>query len=265
MENKIWETVASVKRQNPLIHCITNPISINMCANAILALGARPVMAEHPKEVAEITSASRALMLNMGNITDARMESLLISAKTAKQKGIPFLLDVVGIACSSLRREYAHSFLGEAVPSLIKGNYSEIKALYNEKYFSPGVDALPSLDVCGITKISEKLAKKYKTVILATGKTDVITDGARAFYIKNGTPYLASVTGTGCMLGSMCAAFMATATTMDAGVSACAYLGICGELSKTDKGAGSFMVNLMDKISTLKKEEIKTKLKIEEV
>ena len=264
MTDKICGIRESVAKQKPLIHCITNPISINQCANTILSVGAKPIMAEHPKEVCEITFASDALMLNIGNITDARMESIFLSMGTAKERNIPVLLDVVGIACSSLRREYIDSFLKKFIPSVIKGNYSEIKALYDEEYFSPGVDAELSIDADNITTTAIKLAKKHKTVILATGKVDIVTDGKRTIYVKNGIPSLASVTGTGCMLGSLCTTFMTSASPMDATISACCYFGICGELSKTDNGAGSFMVNLMDRISTLDKEEILKHLNLEE-
>ena len=264
MLDKICEIVDSVKKQKPLIHCITNPISINQCANAILSVGARPIMAEHPREVGEITRSSDALMLNIGNITDARMESILLSLKTAKEIGIPVLLDIVGIACSKFRREYVSSLLLRFAPSVIKGNYSEIKALYDKEYFSSGVDSDPAVDIKNIVEISARLSKKYKTVIIATGRTDVITDGKRIIYVKNGTPELSSVTGTGCMLGSLCATFMTSASPVDASISACCYLGICGELAKTNRGNGSFMANLMDKISTLHKDEILKYVNMEE-
>ncbi len=264
MKDKICSIRENVAKQKPLIHCITNPISINGCANTILCVGAKPIMAEHPEEVYEITDASNALMLNIGNITDARMESIKISLKRAKEKGIPVLLDVVGIACSKFRRKYVLELLKISIPSVIKGNYSEIAALHNAEYFSPGVDADASLDVCYITKTAKELALKNQTVILATGQTDIITDGKRVVYVKNGTPELAYITGTGCMLGALCTTFMTLLMPMEAAVSACVYLGICGERAKTDKGNGSFMVNLMDRISTLRKEEILTYMDMEE-
>lgn len=264
MIDKICHILEQVKTQQPLIHCITNPISINQCANAILSVGAKPIMAEHPKEVCEITNTSDALMLNIGNITDARIESIILSIRKAKERNIPVLLDVVGIACSTFRRKYVSNLLNKFIPSAIKGNYSEIKALYDEEYFSPGVDTEPSIDMDNITMVAAELAKKYKTVILATGKTDVITDGKRIVYVKNGTSELASVTGTGCMLGALCSTFMTSASPMDATISACCYFGICGELSRTKNGNGSFMVNLIDKISTLGKEEIFKHLNMEE-
>ena len=240
----------------PLIHCITNPISINQCANAILAVGARPMMAEHPKEVKEITETVDALMLNIGNITDARMEAMPISLREATKKNIPVVLDIVGIACSSLRKSFVNKLLKEAVPTVIKGNYSEIFALYNEGYSSSGVDADSSLDAEDAERAAVFLAEKYSAVILATGKKDIVTDGERIVYIQNGTEQLSSVTGTGCMLGALCAAFLASFPPVEATISACVYLGVCGEMAETDKGNGSFVVNLIDKLSTAGKEEI---------
>lgn len=265
MIDKIYNSCEHIRKQGPLIHCITNPISINGCANAILSLGAKPIMAEHPKEVAEITDASDALMLNIGNITDARAESIRLSLKKAADKGIPSLLDAVGIACSNMRRRYVSDLLFLSVPSVIKGNYSEIVALPDTEYISAGVDADISIDEYYVEKISIELARKYRTVILATGKTDIITDGERVVYVRNGTKQLSSVTGTGCMLGALCAAFMTSLSPVDSVVSACVYFGICGELAKTDKGNGSFMVNLIDRISTLRKEEISKYIRMEEI
>ena len=257
MADKICTIVNSVKEKNPLIHCITNPISINQCANALLSLGARPIMAEHPGEVCQITATAKALMLNLGNITHARMKSMKLSLTEANSKLIPTLVDVVGIACSNLRRKYVFDLLKTAHPSVIKGNYSEIMALHDKEYFSLGVDAQDFADVSSVVQKCRSLACKYNVVILATGKTDIVTDGQNTVYVKNGTPQLAKVTGTGCMLGSMCAGFMAVSKPMDAVAAACSYFGICGELAETDRGNGSFMVNLMDRISTLGREEIK--------
>lgn len=264
MTDKICTIRENIAKQKPLIHCITNPISINGCANTILSVGAKPIMAEHPMEVCEITDSSNALMLNIGNITDTRIKSMMLSLKKAKDRGIPSLLDVVGIACSKFRRKYVSELLKTSIPYIIKGNYSEIAALHNEEYFSPGVDADVSLDVCYITKEAKELALKYQTVIIATGQTDIITDGKRVVHVKNGTHQLASVTGTGCMLGALCTAFMTLFSPMEAAISACVYFGICGELSETDNGNGSFMVNLIDKISTLSKEEISKHINMEE-
>lgn len=261
---RLNEIRSIVKGENPLVHAITNPISINQCANTILAVGARPIMAEHPCEAEEIAKTSKSLVLNLGNITDVRMESMMLSAKTANENTIPVIIDAVGVACSELRRKFAEHLLGIANPSIIKGNYSEINALCNLKYKSLGVDAESTIDINYIVGISASLALKYNTVVLASGKTDVITDGRKVVFIKNGTPQLATVTGTGCMLGMLCGCYLSVGTGVEAAVTASGVLGISGELSETDNGVGSFMVNLLDKLSTLTDGELEKHLKTEE-
>ena len=255
---------AKTKTKKPLIHCITNPISINGCANVILSVGAKPMMAEHPEEVREITEIADALMLNLGNITDARMASMEISLAYATKKRSPVLLDAVGVACSALRRRLLQKLLAISSPSVIKGNYSEIAAIYDGAYSSPGVDADSALDICTITQAAEALARTYQTVILATGEVDIVSDGVKTVHLKNGTKQLATVTGTGCMLGSLCASFLPSAVPLDAAVSACCYFGICGELAETEKGGGTFYMNLLDNLSNLTKEEISKRMNMEE-
>lgn len=256
---------AQVKELQPLIHCITNPISIHQCANAILAVGARPIMAEHPKEVREITDTADVLMLNLGNITDARMASMGISAQAAKEKHIPILLDAVGIACSELRRDYIRDLIKTVTPTVVKGNYSEINALYHEAYRSSGVDADAALDIQALDRAAVELARAYHTVILASGKVDIVTDGTRLVHIQNGTPQLSRITGTGCILGALGAAYLSVRPGLDAAVTACVMLGICGQLSETARGSGSFMMNLMDALSTVTDADIQQYLDMEEM
>lgn len=253
----------SVKNKRPLIHCITNPISINQCANAILAVGARPIMAEHPLEVREITETADALMLNLGNITDARMQSMRTSLEAAAAKGIPVILDAVGVACSALRRNFLTELLDIARPTVIKGNYSEIYALHHVAYRSAGVDADTSVGVDSISSAAIGLARKYRAVILASGKADVVTDGSHAAYVRNGTPQLSAVTGTGCMLGALCGAYLSACPDMHAAAVACAVLGICGQLAETESGSGSFMFGLMDHLSTLSDEQFTKHINME--
>jgi len=254
-----------VKEEKPLIHCITNPISINQCANAVLAVGARPIMAEYFEEVEEITKKAKALVINLGNITDARMKAMLISAETAKKYNIPIVLDLVGIGCSSIRRKFAYFLIEKACPDVIKGNYSEINALYNESYSCSGIDAEDGLRKDKIYRAAADLAYKYNTIILASGKTDIITDGERGIFIKNGTPRLSGVTGTGCMLGALCGCYLSVHKGITAVAMACAVLGICGELSESAKGPGSFMTNLLDNIYGLSNGQLENNLKMEEM
>ena len=129
-----------IKADSPLIHCITNHISIHDCANALLALGASPIMAEHPGEVAEITATSQALMVNLGNISDSRMEAIAAAGETARTHHIPCMIDLVGVGCSKLRRSFAHGFLLRAHPAVIKGNESEIRAICGVEHHARGID-----------------------------------------------------------------------------------------------------------------------------
>ena len=255
----------AVRERSSLIHCITNPISINQCANAILAVGGRPIMAEHPREVSEITATAGALMLNLGNITDVRMEAMRLSARTAAEQGTPILLDAVGVACSRLRRDYACDLLEGVTPAVIKGNYSEINALYQESYRASGVDADAALDAQTVERAAAALACTRHTVVLASGKVDIVTDGMRLIRVRNGTPQLSCVTGTGCMLGALTAAYLSAASGLDAAVTACAVLGICGQLAETERGSGSFMVGLLDALSTLQDAELERYMDLEEI
>ena len=250
-----------LKRKGALVHSITNPISINQCANAVFAVGARPIMAEHPLEAAEITQKASVLVLNLGNITDVRMRAMKVSGEVAHEKDIPVVLDAVGVACSSFRRRFAEELITEVSPAVIKGNYSEIKALSEPEYSSAGVDS-EKIDAEEMCCICEGLAVKYNTVILASGKTDIVTDGNMTVFIENGCSQLAEITGTGCMLGVICGCFVSVGGGMTGAVTACGVMGICGELAETDKGNGSFFVNFLDKLSVLSDEEVERFLKV---
>ncbi len=262
MTEKINKIRKAVKEKNPLIHCITNPISIKESANVILSLGARPIMAEHKDEVLEITKTAKALLLNIGNITDMRRKSIKISAYAAKQNGIPFVFDAVGVACSKLRLKFSKKLIRRTTPDIIKGNYSEIMALSDSSYKASGVDADKNIALKDIKKAALDLAKKYDCVILASGKTDLVTDGKKIFYIKNGCKKMSEITGTGCMLGCICACFLSENDVLFAAVSACVVLGICGGMSDGEEGNGSFFVKLMDNLSLLKDEDIDKKTEV---
>lgn len=257
-----------IQQEAPLIHCITNPISINDCANILLAIGARPIMAEHPDEVAEITAIAKGLALNLGNITDARMASMKISAGAAKDKGIPFVLDLVGLSCSRLRQKYAKELLQIAVPDIIKGNISELRTLLGLPT-TPGMgveagqkEMVTKENALEYAKIFQKQAREYHTLLLATGPIDLVVSSEEAYTIANGSNALASITGTGCMnnvLAGACLAGVhgissqATNNTL-AAILSCLLLGIAGENIQDiylNQGPGSFHYSLMDSISKL--------------
>ncbi|WP_255882808.1 MULTISPECIES: hydroxyethylthiazole kinase [unclassified Ruminococcus] len=251
-----------VKENAPLIHCITNPISINDCANAVLALGAKPIMAEHPLETADITAGAAALCVNLGNITDVRLEGITAAARSANKNNVPIIIDAVGVTCSRLRKDFCKGFINQYKPEIIKGNAAEIKALAGEKFAAKGIDSNEK-DVNSVLEAAKALAIKSSCVVLSSGKTDIVTDGKKSALISNGCEMMSQLTGTGCMLGAVTAAFLSCADAFDSAVLGCGFFGICGELSQFAKGTGSFRIMLMDSIYATDNETVADRLKIE--
>ncbi len=257
----------NIKSRKPLIHCITNPISINDCANMVLATGGKPIMAEHPLEVAEITSVSKALGVNLGNITDIRMESMLISGKVAFKNKIPQVIDLVGVGCSKLRLDYGRKYIEECHPDVIKGNMSEIKSIYGLESNAKGID----VGVCDVItennldeniKMLKSLSLETGSIIVATGIIDIITNGIHTYLISNGCEMLSMITGTGCMLNVLIASYISSGDVLGGVILAVGLLGICGELSQNVKGTGSFRVELLDNIFSISDDIIREKLQI---
>lgn len=264
MVNRLLNAFVKTKNNGKLIHCITNPISINQCANTVLSLGCKPIMAEHPEEVKEITATSDALLVNLGNITDVRKKSIKRSCKTAKENGIPIVFDMVGIACSSLRKKYAKKIIKKYAPEIIKGNYSEIYALYENEYEAKGVDS-EALDISKITDTAAALSDKLGCTVLASGRVDIVAADGKCTYVRNGVSQLSAVTGTGCMLGTITAACVSSNPPYIAAVLACALLGIAGERAECPKKNGTFMINLMDELSSLNIKTLEDMVKAEEI
>lgn len=271
MIKDMLELRKKIKREQPLIHCITNPISIHACANAVLALGGRPIMAEHPREAAQITASARALMLNLGNITDVRMESMEISLRTAREKNIPVLLDLVGTACSDLRLDYAKRLMEIGGIAVLKGNMSELLAIMDQPSHSIGVDAGETDAVTDqnqkeMADLLGELSKDTGAVVLASGKKDVAADGTRAYVLSNGDSMLSCITGTGCMQGAVCATYLAGRDPLLAGILAAATMGIAGELAaKKSHGPGSFQIEFLDQFYGMSEEELQNRIKMEQI
>lgn len=267
MIEKLINIRKKVKDTSPLIHCITNPISINDCANFVLSAGAKPIMAEHPLEVEEITETAQALAVNLGNITDARMESINLSGRAAKRIGIPTVIDIVGVGCSTLRLNYAREFVRECEPCVIKGNMSEIKALADIKSTAFGIDVGKG-DTVNESNLSEygdmvcNLANKYKSVVAASGKIDIISDGKSVYGVYNGCDMMSQITGTGCILNVLIGTYISSGDIFHGVLLGTAMLGICGELSSAEKGMGSFKTALLDNLYLMDDRKLKDYIKI---
>jgi hydroxyethylthiazole kinase len=249
-----------VREKSPLIHCITNPISINGCANIVLATGAKPIMAEHPREVEEITNTSCALAVNLGNITDIRMEAMMKSGILARDKNIPIIIDLVGVGCSKLRLNYAIEFIEKCKPNIIKGNMSEIKAILGVESFSVGIDVgkedeikKDNIDAC--IEYGKKLSNNTNSIVVITGIKDIITDGTQVYIVKNGHEMLANITGTGCMLNTLIASYMSTKEILKSAILGVLMMTIAGELSAKERGSATFMTKLLDNVYTMTEDD----------
>lgn len=244
MKNKLIDISRKTRETEPLIHCIIGAVSANLCANGILSVGARPVCAQHPAEVSEITAKSNALLVNFSSITRERVYSIKRSLSEAKKRNIPVVIDAVGIACSKFRNRLIRKLIAGYKVDVIKGNYSEIYALYSKKYTASGVDDCGEIDVDKMMSVARTLSKKYNTIILASGKTDVVCDKNSCYLIKNGTHKLGEITGTGCLLGAITATYFSAERSVYSAVLACVRLGIAGEFAQSKEDC--FAVRLLD-------------------
>jgi len=200
-----WEDLRRIRSKRPLIHHLMNYVVMNDAANVTLAVGASPIMAHAREEVEELAAKADALYINIGTLDDRWIESFILAGKAASRNNVPVLLDPVGAGATRLRTETVLRILNEVEVSVLKGNGGEMMALAGVSGMVKGVDSLgeASLD------IAEKLAREYGVTAVITGPRDYVSDGKRGAVISNGTPMLQYITGSGCMVGSVIASFMA--------------------------------------------------------
>jgi len=261
----------AIRKASPLVHNITNYVVMNITANALLAIGASPIMADARKEVEEITSHSDALVLNIGTLSTRWSQSMLLSLASAARGGIPTVLDPVGAGISTYRMNIIGQLLKEHTPSVIKGNPSEIQAVSNlfgitsvRKTKSKGVDTTLSGE--DILECAVELSEKIRSTVVITGPTDYITDGTRIARIRNGSALMAATTGMGCTASAITGAFLAVSNEpFRSAVSALAVMGIAGEVAaQRSLGNGSFPVNFLDELYLMDRNRINQYLICEE-
>lgn len=228
----------NVRKNSPLIHNITNYVTVNDCANIILACGASPIMADDREEVEEITSVCAGLNINIGTLNNRTIESMLIAGKMANRLKHPVVLDPVGAGASKLRTNTAKKLIEEVKFSVIRGNISEIKTLALGEGKTKGVDAdiedkvtKENIDV--VIDFAKKFAEKTKAVIAITGAIDIVADSKRAYVIYNGNPMMAYITGTGCQLSALMTAFVTanSKNTLEAAAASVCMMGYAGEVA----------------------------------
>ena len=251
LSDKAARNLGDLRKQKPLIHNITNFVVMNVSANALLAMGASPVMAHAPNEVEEMVSFAGALVLNIGTLTDAWVDAMETAAKKAAAGSIPIIMDPVGSGATALRTHSAKRLIDAAPLTVIRGNASEILSLRDRNSKTKGVDAIHS--VTEAADAARTLATELETTLAITGPVDLVTDGQRVLRIANGDAMMAYVTGTGCMATATIGAFLAVdEDPVTATATALAYFGLAGEMAaRHSRGPGSFMVALLDALYTL--------------
>lgn len=243
--------LADIRNKRPLLHCISNLVTANDCANLALAMGASPMMAEAPEEMPEIERISDATVLNCGTPSGQKYAACLISGREAARLGKPLILDPVGVGASAWRLENAARLLGEFRPSILRVNYAEARAFTGFAGGEQGVDSPANPGLAWRVSTAKALAAAMGCTVLLTGAEDIVTDGERGWYIKGGSALMPLVTGTGCMLSVCCAAFASVEPdTAAAAAMASVFWKTCSELAELDTGAqgpGSFRAALMDR------------------
>lgn len=230
----------------------------NFSANGLLALGASPVMADAVEEVAEMASVANAVVLNMGTLNRETVESMIIAGKSANKHNTPVILDPVGVGATSFRTQVSQKLLQEIKFAIIRGNAAEIANLIGENWAIKGVDGGSSGG--NVRELAALAAKRLDTVVVVTGKEDMISDGTTTYAVHNGHPILTKVTGTGCLLSAVVGAFSTVERNrLEAATSALVFYGVAAELAanKTDeKGPGSFQIEFLNQLSLVSSAEI---------
>lgn len=266
----------NVRKQCPLIHNITNYVTVNDCANVLLACGASPIMADDVGEVEEITTLCNGLNINIGTLNQRTIPSMHKAGKMANTLGHPVVLDPVGAGASTLRTKTAMDLIEDIKFTVIRGNISEIKTLALGKGTTKGVDAdfadtVTKENLSQVVTFAQEFSRKTGAIIAITGAIDIVADAENAYCIYNGHPMMSSITGTGCQLSAITAAYVAAnpKTPLEAAAAAVCLMGVCGEkayerLGKED-GNATYRNYIIDAIYHLTGEELEERAKIEEL
>lgn len=260
---KLATYLENVREKKPLVHHITNYVTVNDCANACLAIGASPVMADAIDEAEDMTAISSALVLNIGTLNVTKVESMMAAGRKANTLGIPVIFDPVGCGATPFRNRMAQELMNHVHMSVVRGNISEILSLGGENVKTKGVDAGDADEKLAVTA-AKALAKHWNTVVVISEAIDIVTDGDRVTYVKNGCPEMSAITGSGCMCTSLIGAFCGAnpQAMQEAAATAMIAMGISGENAWKlygKQGLGHFHMGLIDELghmdaNTLEKE-----------
>ncbi|MGL4670165.1 MAG: hydroxyethylthiazole kinase [Methanobacteriaceae archaeon] len=279
LEN-ISEVLKEIRETVPLIECMTNFVTVNDCANAILAVGGAPIMGENPKEVEEIINMSKSVLINIGTLHEHQFEGMEIGGKHAHKIGVPVTLDPVGVGATELRNESTIKLLDEINFTIIRGNMSEIKAINtlivspdsNEEMLTKGVEVAESdittkENLNSNAKLVKNLASELDTIIIASGEIDIISNGKEVYWSDNGDEIMPKITGSGCMLSAIVATYSSYEEKLLGALSGVLAMNISGEkaaeyIREKNAGTGTFRAKLIDNLSLITKKDILEKSKL---
>ena len=263
----VWADIAAVRERAPLVHSITNFVVMNLNANVLLAAGASPVMAHAHEEVQGMAGIAQSLVLNIGTLEPYWIESMRLALLTASQRGIPTVLDPVGAGATAYRNQSIELLLNTALPTVIRGNGSEIMSVAGANVQTKGVDSSAAAnDALGSARA---LVQRTGGVVCVSGVTDHIVDGTRWALLNNGHPWMTRITGIGCSATALIAAFCAVQPdAWRATVAAMALLGLAGEVAAEKatvrrQGVGTMQALLLDELQLLDQATVEARLKLE--
>ena len=258
-----WAAVQAIRQRGPVIHNITNFVVMNTTANALLALGASPVMAHAEEEMADMVAIASALVINIGTLSRAWVAAMFQAAEHAAARGLPIVLDPVGAGATPYRTETVRALVAATRPTIIRGNASEIMALCGDRATTKGVDSTEaSRDA---VEAAHSLHDSLGSAICISGETDYIVGGGKLVRILNGHPLMTRVTGLGCTATALCGAFAAvTSDPAQATVQAMAVMGIAGEMAaEKAEGPGTLQMHFLDVLYRLTEDDVTRRLRLE--
>lgn len=279
IKENLKNSLENVRKNNPLTHCITNSVTINDCANAVLAIGGSPIMAEDEEEMEEVVKIADVLVINIGKLSKEQIKAMNVSATHATKTNTPIVLDPVGAGISKLRNNTIEYIIENNNITAIRGNISEIKAianiigLLNTESAAKGVDvseddiiSRDNLEINGT--LVKELAKKLDTIIIASGPLDIISNGETTVVLDNGDEMMPLITGSGCMLTSIVGSCVSVNDPFEGSILASIAMSLAGEkarkqVDENDLGTGSFRTFLIDYLYKTNVESLINESKIE--
>lgn len=267
LPSDLWADVLAVRAQRPLVHSITNLVVMNFNANVLLAVGASPVMAHAHEEVADMAALAQALVLNIGTLEPYWINSMCQALDVATARGIPTVLDPVGAGATPYRNDSIQAILRQAMPTVIRGNASEIMSVAGMAAQTRGVDS--SAAVADALQAARDLAARSSGVVCVSGPLDQVFDASgRQASLANGHEWMTRITGVGCSATALVGAFCAVQPdAWRATVAAMAYLGVVGEVATQavqaqGQGVGSLQIALLDQLQLLDEATFLSRLKL---